>query len=98
MAKFWRQGDIVFERVEDAPGKIEIDVSNPKEMVVKSETGHNHVIRASVCQMLENRNPGLIESNEPITVEHEQHATLVLPEGRYRVRFVGQTLSRMGRD
>ena len=97
MAKFWRQGDIVFEECCD----VELEKGVSGVLAVGGETGHLHTVQASRLDapsmlpgkegyytIAENES-ALIQLDKETPVQHAEHATLLLPEGTYRVRHVG---------
>lgn len=101
MTKFWRQGDLVFERVD---GTFEFgarSLSKPGVLAVGGETGHLHTVQAQRLEApsmlsgkegyytIKENESALIQLDKPTPVEHQEHATLLLPEGTYRVRHVG---------
>jgi len=102
--RFWRQGDLVFRRLEDNESGSQFG-DKVKVLKVGSETGHPHTIRAKTILLsgsinletglTERLDQAFLEDTKPIEVSHEQHATLLLPEGRYVVRTVGLGRSRM---
>ena len=96
MAKIWRQGDVVireiseeeYEHVKRWRGQSEV-----KDVVIKSETGNPHILHTSVAQELivdkEQDIPVFaVATQQPILVEHPQHGSFTLPEGKYLVYTV----------
>lgn len=112
MAKFWRQGDVIFERVEALPNwDMERLAKAPAGVLaVGGETGHLHRIEGAhvvaVAELLDEERhtkawtidengEALIELERETPIEHEEHATLLLPTGTFRVRHVGLPRARM---
>jgi len=101
--KFWRQGDLVFRKLNENES-LPMGLHPVTEVRIGSETGHPHMIRAKAIQVWGSTNKSglvthldqaLVESERPFEVRHDQHATLLLPEGRYVVRTVGLGRRRM---
>ena len=102
--RFWRQGDLVFRKLDENEAASIGGVPIMTEVRIGSETGHPHTIRAKSIQVWGSTNEtglvtaldhAFVESERPVEVQHDQHATLLLPEGRYIVRTVGLGRRRM---
>jgi hypothetical protein len=99
MVRLWAQGDILIERVDDAPvsGRIVASVRGGSAIIAEGEAlGPRHRIFGSVTLY---RNDGLAPEIPPALyvahvqvkgagarLEHEEHAPIALAEGTYRVR------------
>jgi hypothetical protein len=98
MAKVWRQGDVVIREVsEEEYNELKrwrlSQQSELKDVVIKSETGNPHILHTSVAQELlttgeENTPVFATASQQPILVEHPQHGSFTLPEGKYLIYTV----------
>ncbi|MGC8935725.1 MAG: hypothetical protein ACP5LN_11245 [Thermoproteota archaeon] len=99
MRKVWRQGDIVFVEESIQPEDIPSSFTKiEKPLKISSETGKPHIVRAQVCFVRIHN--GLFQSahvfsNEKIVVEHEEHGTLFLPPGAYRVYRVREAKGKV---
>jgi hypothetical protein len=85
--RVWRQGDVVVrEIVEEPRGRM----NQIEELVIKSETGKPHVVRAELIYELETREPSfMIEGiHEDIVLEHPEHGVMTIPKGKYLVTTV----------
>jgi hypothetical protein len=99
MTRLCAQGDILIERVDDAPvsGRVLQSVDGGSAIVAAGEaTGHHHRIFGSVAlyrdDALAREIPaGLYVAHVQVKgpaarLEHEEHAPIALERGTYRVR------------
>ena len=99
MIRLCAQGDILIERVDDAPvsGRVLQSVDDGSAVVAAGEaTGHHHRIFGSVAlyrdDALAREIPaGLYVAHVQVKgpaarLEHEEHAPITLEQGTYRVR------------
>jgi hypothetical protein len=101
MSKIYAQGDVILERVEDAPASGTPIKTDPDGAVVLARgevTGHRHAFYGGQVAMF--RDDGLardvpselyighikIAGDKPAALKHEEHDTINLPPGNYRVR------------
>jgi hypothetical protein len=98
--KRYAQGDIVLERVDDQPpsGKlVERDADGAVVLARGEVTGHRHAFYGSQVVMF--RDDALARGMPPelyvghirvrgdsAELRHEEHSTITLPKGTYRVR------------
>jgi hypothetical protein len=84
----YRQGDILFMRIETS---VTEDCPDPCEEIQIAEgevTGHHHTAKGKNLGMLFKSGGDIIDflAPEGCRIEHDEHNTLELPPGRYRVR------------
>ena len=90
----WRQGDVFIEEIK--PGSREKQLADMKQtpiphgvMVHGEVTGHSHRIKdLSTAQLFAGKAPGemFMEVSAPTTqIVHEEHGTIELKKGLYRV-------------
>jgi hypothetical protein len=86
----YRQGDVLIIPVDAAPGPLEAVVrENGRIILAHGEaTGHAHAIRADGAALF--RDPELAAmfltvTGEPAALEHDEHDTIMLPPGTYRI-------------
>ncbi|MBX9587872.1 MAG: hypothetical protein K2X43_01115 [Hyphomonadaceae bacterium] len=101
MQKFYAQGDVILERVPDAPASGTPIKPDPDKAVVLARgevTGHRHAFYGGNVAMF--RDDALargvpselyighikIGGSKPVELKHEEHDTIKLPPGNYRVR------------
>lgn len=101
MTDFYAQGDIILERVPDAPSAsrnpINLDPDGAVVLARGEVTGHRHRFLGGDVTMF--RDDGLASGVPPelylghvkiaapsADLIHEEHATITLPNGLYRVR------------
>lgn len=79
-----RQGDVQIIKVNSLP--IEIKKLNRKELAFGEVTGHAHRILSGVADLFETKNGELYLKVKKLTkVSHEEHKTMTLMPGIYRV-------------
>jgi hypothetical protein len=92
MVKMYRQGDLLFEELgegEKIPANLDL---NPSNVILRGEaTGHSHrLVNGQMFGDFQNRNFGfqrnvIIKVGDNGQIVHEEHTTLMLPKGIYRV-------------
>ena len=83
-----RQGDLLFERVDEIPDQCKV----LKTLVIEygEATGHTHaLVVAGTATLLSSpsntEHVEYVNANSPTTIKHNTHAPIILPEGKYRV-------------
>lgn len=95
--KQYRQGDVILVRVdEDVPPGTTRERENGRVILAHGEvTGHAHAIVDERAELVEPQlvtREGaaelylLVHGTEPVTLTHEEHATIAVPPGAYEVR------------
>ena len=88
---FYRHGDVLFEQVEVIP-----ETHNPRTtddekngIVQRGEsTGHAHVIEDMTgVEIFSNWRDRFLKAEQAFTIRHEEHKSLTLPAGNYRIRI-----------
>lgn len=85
-----RQGDVFIERIENilANAKV-VPRDNGKVILAYGEvTGHSHAIASPKTRLLRTADQAtFLEVKEAMAMlDHDEHATIPLPQGKYRVR------------
>lgn len=83
----YRQGDILIIPVTEAPQGRSLPRRNGRLVVAEGEaTGHAHAVHDLDVQMIEvaPEERYLVAQSE-FALSHEEHATLTLPAGAYRI-------------
>lgn len=82
----FRQGDIFIQRVQTIP---EAAIAKPHLVLAEGEvTGHRHHVEggAAVAELYESGSDFILDVKaEQANVVHEEHGTIALPRGVYRV-------------
>lgn len=87
----YRQGDVLIERIDSMPVKLmPVDREHGKIVLAHGEvTGHAHAIadsHATLFQTAEQAGVSFLEVREAVAaLQHEEHATIELPPGNYRI-------------
>lgn len=84
----YRQGDVIIERVAKIKRENPMERENGKVILAHGEvTGHTHAIADEAVNQYR-LSPGLteLEITEAVALlQHEEHSTIELPTGKYRV-------------
>lgn len=94
----YRQGDILLQRLDGYP-EIEISLEECSQSIEGEEisgtiilalgeaTGHKHQLsrKNAILKRSANLNQFFLLVNEPSDLTHEEHSTITLPPGKYRV-------------
>ncbi len=78
----WRQGDVLI--IEATLDKRLAKAAPNKVLVYGEATGHSHRVQGD-ADVLDTPTGKIIEARAPFRVVHEEHATIEIPEGAYRV-------------
>lgn len=81
MHKQYRQGDVLIESIDSIPEKAKLDESNI--LVYGETTGHAHRLEGG--HVLEIGEDKYVVAGSNAKVVHEEHDTIELPEGTYKV-------------
>ena len=82
----YQQGDVLFRSIEALPEKVkEIKQNGPIVVAQGETTGHAHKILDDVKAFLDEKDNMFLEIESPVTVVHEEHKPIELPEGIYMV-------------
>jgi hypothetical protein len=86
----YRQGDVLIIPVESIPARLEPVAREGGRVVLAygEVTGHAHAIKAEGAALF--RDPNLVAvfmtvTGDPVALEHDEHSTIVIPPGDYRV-------------
>jgi hypothetical protein len=87
-----RQGDVLIERIEAMPAKrTAIPRENGRVILAHGEvTGHAHAIVDEKCDLYASPDAPMgvtyLEIQQAVVaLKHDEHSTIELPEGKYRV-------------
>jgi hypothetical protein len=82
-----QHGDVLIWRITKMPeGCKAVPRHNGLLVVAKGEaTGHHHVIAEKGAVLYELRGELYLEVTEPVTITHEEHKPLSIPEGIYQI-------------
>ena len=89
--KHYRQGDVLIERISELPPKLKkLKRVGGRLILAEGEvTGHHHAIADEHCALLaesETAQVTFLEIKEAVAaLTHEEHSTITLPPGNYRV-------------
>jgi hypothetical protein len=79
----YRQGDVLVERVDSIPQDAVL--RNTNIVAYGEATGHNHSFGDGRTQVLEHDGNIFARLVVATPLEHQEHATIVLPPGDYRI-------------
>lgn len=82
-----RQGDVFIERVESvSPGGEEIPRDGERAILEYGEvTGHAHAIADKGATLYAIPGGKVLQVWEPVALRHEEHSTIKIPPGLFRV-------------
>jgi len=103
--KIWRQGDVVFQRLEkdhELSGEPKTGFIAGQSVEFHSETGKSHTIllgHGSVAIQQDTQDQEtLLRLVEPTIVQHPEHSPVTLPAGQYRAFRISDYPQRMPGD
>lgn len=91
MDEYYQQGDVIIEQVEAVPQGEAVPVEDGKLILARGElTGHTHAIDKVEGVELVKGADGNLYLSLPLerNLVHQEHQTIVIPPGLYRVRQV----------
>jgi len=82
-----QHGDVLIKEVGELPrGAKKLPRKNGVLLIAEGEaTGHNHVITAEPATLYELNGGLYMEVTAPVTITHEEHLPLEIPEGVYEI-------------
>jgi hypothetical protein len=82
-----QHGDVLLQEVEGLPrGSKKVARENGRIIVARGEaTGHNHAIAEKGAVLYELKGDLYLEVTEPVTITHEEHKPIEIPEGIYEI-------------
>ena len=87
--EIFRQGDILLVRVSKKPnGLRRAESTNGRFILARGEqTGHHHSVLAEEAELLLDKDGEMFlqAMSDAVALEHQEHATLTLPKGTYKV-------------
>ena len=91
MSNIYRHGDILLLPVDKMPGKTKaVRRQHGRLVLAEGEvTGHAHVIEDQAAKLVTADQAAelylLVHGTEPVSLTHEEHRTILVPPGQYRV-------------
>lgn len=83
----YRQGDVLLVRVKQKPRQMKL-VERDKGRIILAYgevTGHAHAITESWAKLFESADQRFLELPQEATLVHEEHSTITIAPGTYRV-------------
>jgi hypothetical protein len=82
----YRQGDVLLQRIDGLPENARpVEWENRVILAYGEVTGHAHAISTAYAKMYTWKGDRLLEVQPGAKLVHEEHATIALPEGVYKV-------------
>ncbi len=83
----YRQGDVLLQKIESLPANSQpVEFEERIVLAYGEVTGHCHALSTASAAMFTYNGQRLIEVKEDgARLRHEEHATIVLPKGVYKV-------------
>jgi hypothetical protein len=88
MKQLYRQGDVLIERVSKIPSDAKREKAKGRIILALGEaTGHHHSLAPDAADWWKQPDGTqfLEVGKKPAALTHQEHATIELPPGRYRV-------------
>ena len=84
--RIYRQGDVLLRATTEAPKGRRVARSQGKLVLAEGEvTGHSHTIASKRAQLRGPERDRYLVAEESVALEHQEHATIVLEPGVYKV-------------
>ncbi|HEY9757179.1 MAG TPA: hypothetical protein V6C97_18575 [Oculatellaceae cyanobacterium] len=84
--KIYRQGDVLIQQIDKLPPGANLVEWEDRVILAYGEvTGHAHAISTAYAKMYTWEGDRLLEVKPDAPLVHEEHATIVLPAGFYKV-------------
>lgn len=84
--KIYRQGDVLIQQIEQLPPGANLVEWEDRVILAYGEvTGHAHAISTNFAKMYTWEGDRLLKIEPGAKLVHEEHATIMLPEGFYKV-------------
>ena len=82
----YRQGDVLIQKIDALPVEArEVEWEDRVILAYGEVTGHAHAISTDYAKMYSWQGDRLLEIKAGAKLVHEEHATIALPEGFYKV-------------
>ena len=82
--KQYRQGDVLLQSI-DAVNEASDERVDKVVLAVGTSTGHSHRLISDACDLIESKVSGTVFVGSVARLVHDEHATVELPTGSYRV-------------
>lgn len=85
--KLYRQGDVLVEEIQTLPDGL-TPIKGEVILAYGEQTGHCHRITNRVAKFFENATgERFLSLSKQCDLKHEEHATIPLPPGKYRIQI-----------
>ena len=87
MGKQYRQGDVLLVQVDALPSDAGLQDKASSDIVLAygELTGHAHVVNATAASLCDSSGEYFLEVSAATPLSHQEHASIVLEPGVYRV-------------
>lgn len=82
--KMYRQGDVLIVEAKRGPMRGQVKPAADNVLVYGEATGHAHRVEGDVA-IMDTPEGKTVEAAKPFRVVHEEHDTIEIPEGFYRI-------------
>ena len=84
--KIYRQGDVLLIEISSIPSTATPNKDKGDVILAHGEvTGHAHRIKAKTAKLWDAGAERFLQVMEAVALTHEEHSTITLPAGNYRV-------------
>lgn len=82
----YRQGDVLLQKIDGLPADAQPVECDSRVVLAYGEvTGHCHALSTASAVMFTFNGERFIDAKDGAQLRHEEHATIILPQGVYRV-------------
>jgi hypothetical protein len=84
--EIYRQGDVLLQKVEQLPeGLVPVNSEGRIVLAYGEVTGHAHALATTHAELFTRQGDRYLKIKPGAQLVHEEHATIALPEGFYKV-------------
>jgi GTP cyclohydrolase I len=86
MTNQYRQGDVFLEQISELPESAKLETQPNRIVLAWGEvTGHSHSVSTTEARLFSDQNQNYLVVKDMAHLVHEEHLTIPLPAGIYRV-------------
>ena len=83
--KMYRQGDVLIMEAKRDMRRVQVQRAADNVLVYGEATGHAHRVEGDGATIMDTPEGKVIDAAKAFKVVHEEHDTIEIPEGYYRV-------------
>lgn len=83
--KMYRQGDVLIVEAKRGPMRGQVKPASDNVLVYGEATGHAHRVESDTAIIMDTPDGKTVDAPHGFRVVHEEHDTIEIPEGFYRI-------------